>query len=170
MYGIIHLLLRKIHLSDDITQDVFIKVFKNWNSFRKESSIKTWILKITRNTAINYLKSSYFKKDIFNRIFSDDKQSLSAEQEFFKQEEMNDVWKVVLELPKKHREIIILDAKYELSYEEMAETLGVSIGTVKSRLSRARSKVSKLIGRVVVMNNKQNPDWYRKIKRPNGES
>ena len=70
------------HLSDDITQDVFIKVFKNWNSFRKESSIKTWILKITRNTAINYLKSSYFKKDIFNRIFSDDKQSLSAEQEF----------------------------------------------------------------------------------------
>ncbi|PFA77372.1 RNA polymerase subunit sigma-70 [Bacillus thuringiensis] len=59
---------------------------------------------------------------------------------------MNDVWKVVLELPKKHREIIILDAKYELSYEEMAETLGVSIGTVKSRLSRARSKVSKLIG------------------------
>ncbi len=65
---------------------------------------------------------------------------------FFKQEEMNDVWKVVLKLPKKHREIIILDAKYELSYEEMAETLGVSIGTVKSRLSRARSKVSKLIG------------------------
>lgn len=50
------------HLSDDITQDVFIKVFKNWNSFRKESSIKTWILKITRNTAINYLKSSYFKR------------------------------------------------------------------------------------------------------------
>ena len=46
----------------------------------------------------------------------------------------------------------------------MAETLGVSIGTVKSRLSRARSKVSKLIGRVVVMNNKQNPDWYRKKK------
>lgn len=50
------------HLSDDITQDVFIKVFKNWNSFRRESSIKTWILKITRNTAINYLKSSYFKR------------------------------------------------------------------------------------------------------------
>ena len=38
-------IITKDHLSDDITQDVFIKVFKNWNSFRKESSIKTWILK-----------------------------------------------------------------------------------------------------------------------------
>ena len=47
----------------------------------------------------------------------------------------------------------------------MAETLGVSIGTVKSRLSRARSKVSKLIGRVEVMNSKKNPDWYSKIKK-----
>ncbi len=65
------------------------------------------------------------------------------------------MWEVVLKLPKKHREILILDAKYELSYEEMAETLGVSIGTVKSRLSRARSKVSKLIGRVEVMNSKK---------------
>ncbi len=70
------------HLSDDITQDVFIKVFKNWNSFRKESSIKTWILKITRNTAINYLKSSYFKKISLVGFFSDDKQTVSAEQEF----------------------------------------------------------------------------------------
>ncbi len=92
------------------------------------------------------MKSSYFKRISLVGFFSDDKQTVSAEQEFFKQEEMNDVWKVVLKLPKKHREIIILDAKYELSYEEMAETLGVSIGTVKSRLSRARSKVSKLIG------------------------
>ncbi|PEF77398.1 RNA polymerase subunit sigma-24, partial [Bacillus toyonensis] len=107
---------------------------------------KTWILKITRNTAINYLKSSYFKRISLVGFFSDDKQSASAEQEFFKQEELNEVWEVVLKLPKKHREILILDAKYELSYEEMAETLGVSIGTVKSRLSRARSKVSKLIG------------------------
>ncbi|WP_142332823.1 MULTISPECIES: RNA polymerase sigma factor [Bacillus cereus group] len=134
------------HLSDDITQDVFIKVFKHWHSFRQESSIKTWILKITRNTAINHLNSSYFKRISLVGFFSDDKQSSSAEQEFFKQEELNEVWDVVLKLPKKHREILILDAKYELSYEEMAETLGVSIGTVKSRLSRARSKVSKLIG------------------------
>ena len=70
------------HLSDDITQDVFIKVFKHWHLFRKESSIKTWILKITRNTAINYLKSAYFKKDIFNGIFSDDKQSHRQNKNF----------------------------------------------------------------------------------------
>ena len=87
------------HLSDDITQDVFIKVFKNWNSFRKESSIKTWILKITRNTAINYLKSSYFKRiSLVGFLVTTSK--LCRQNKNFKQEEMNDVWKVVLKLPK----------------------------------------------------------------------
>ncbi len=98
MYGIIHLLLRKSHLSDDITQDVFIKVFKNWNSFRKESSIKTWF-KITRNTAINYLKSSYFKR-ISLIGFLVTISNPCQQNKFFNQEEMNEVWKVVLKLPK----------------------------------------------------------------------
>lgn len=59
---------------------------------------------------------------------------------------MNEVWKVVLKLFKKYCEIIILDVKYELLYEEMVEILGVFIGIVKLRLSRVRSKVLKLIG------------------------
>lgn len=58
---------------------------------------------------------------------------------------MNEVWDTVLNLPQKHREVLILDAKYELSYDEIAETLDVSIGTVKSRLHRARARVSKIL-------------------------
>ncbi|KFM99232.1 sigma-70 family RNA polymerase sigma factor [Bacillus clarus] len=135
---------KDIHLSDDITQDVFIKVFKNWDSFRNESSVKTWLLKITRNTAINYLKSAYFKRISLVSFFRTDKEYSSAEQQFFQKETMDEVWDIVLKLPKKYREVIILDAKYELSYEEIAETLGVSIGTVKSRIHRARAKVSKI--------------------------
>ncbi|SFI75591.1 MULTISPECIES: RNA polymerase sigma factor [unclassified Bacillus (in: firmicutes)] len=133
------------HLSDDITQDVFIKAFKNWHSFRNESSVKTWLLKITRNTALNHLKSSYFKRISLVSFFRDDKEYLSAEQEFFNKEEVDEIWNIVLNLPKKYREILILDAKYELSYDEMAETLGVSIGTVKSRLHRARARISKIL-------------------------
>ncbi|MEI4804502.1 RNA polymerase sigma factor [Bacillus sp. NPDC077411] len=140
------IITKDTHLSDDITQDVFIKAFENWHSFRNESSVKTWLLKITRNTALNYLKSSYFKRISLVSFFRDDKKYLSAEQEFFNKEEMDGIWNVILNLPKKYREILILDAKYELSYGEIAETLGVSIGTVKSRLHRARTRVSKILG------------------------
>ncbi|PEE41005.1 RNA polymerase sigma factor [Bacillus pseudomycoides] len=139
------IITKDTHLSDDITQEVFIKVFKKWNSFRNESSVKTWLLKITRNTALNYLKSSYFKRISLVSFFRNDKEYPSAEKEFLEKETMNEVWDIVLKLPQKHREVLILDAKYELSYDEIAETLGVSIGTVKSRLHRARARVSKIL-------------------------
>jgi RNA polymerase sigma-70 factor (ECF subfamily) len=54
-----------------------------------------------------------------------------------------DVWEIVLGLPGKYREVIVLDAHYELSYKEMADLLGISEGTVKSRLHRARAKVER---------------------------
>ncbi|KEK22188.1 RNA polymerase sigma factor [Bacillus gaemokensis] len=139
------IITKDTHLSDDITQDVFIKVFNKWDSFRNESSVKTWLLKITRNTALNYLKSSYFKRISLVSFFKNDKDYPSAEKQFFQKENMDEVWDIVLNLPKKHREVLILDAKYELSYDEIAETLGVSIGTVKSRLHRARARVSKIL-------------------------
>ncbi|CAI8994587.1 MULTISPECIES: RNA polymerase sigma factor [Bacillus] len=139
------IITKDTHLSDDITQEVFIKVFKKWSSFRNESSVKTWLLKITRNTALNYLKSSYFKRISLVSFFRNDKEYPSAEKQFLQKETMNEVWDIVLNLPQKHREVLILDAKYELSYDEIAETLGVSIGTVKSRLHRARARVSKIL-------------------------
>ncbi|PDY44434.1 RNA polymerase subunit sigma-24 [Bacillus pseudomycoides] len=139
------IITKDTHLSDDITQEVFIKVFKKWDSFRNESSVKTWLLKITRNTALNYLKSSYFKRISLVSFFRNEKEYPSAEKQFLEKETMNEVWDIVLNLPQKHREVLILDAKYELSYDEIAETLGVSIGTVKSRLHRARARVSKIL-------------------------
>ncbi|PED06052.1 RNA polymerase sigma factor [Bacillus pseudomycoides] len=139
------IITKDTHLSDDITQEVFIKVFKKWDSFRNESSVKTWLLKITRNTALNYLKSSYFKRISLVSFFRNEKEYPSAEKQFLEKETMNEVWDIVLKLPQKHREVLILDAKYELSYDEIAETLGVSIGTVKSRLHRARARVSKIL-------------------------
>ncbi|MEH6980354.1 RNA polymerase sigma factor, partial [Bacillus pseudomycoides] len=68
------IITKDTHLSDDITQEVFIKVFKKWSSFRNESSVKTWLLKITRNTALNYLKSSYFKRISLVSFFRNDKE------------------------------------------------------------------------------------------------
>jgi RNA polymerase sigma-70 factor (ECF subfamily) len=59
----------------------------------------------------------------------------------------DDLWEIVMQLPIKYRETLLLNAHYQLSLEEISQALNISIGTVKSRLHRARSRLAELIGR-----------------------
>lgn len=67
----------------------------------------------------------------------------SAEMEVMRKEHVHEIWDIVLALPKKFREILLLNLKYELTTSEIAEMLKISLGTVKSRLSRGKDKVRK---------------------------
>ncbi|QHT64130.1 sigma-70 family RNA polymerase sigma factor [Paenibacillus lycopersici] len=69
----------------------------------------------------------------------------SAEAAYWSAGAENDIWSAVLRLPRIFREIIILHAHEELSYKELADVLGITEGTVKSRLHRARTKLAKLM-------------------------
>lgn len=133
---------RKWDQADDITQEVFIKAYRNLHTFRSESSVKTWLLAITRNMVLDYRKSAFLRRVTLVDAFSDDGASRSAEQEVIESLAVNDMWKQVFALPYKYREVIILYAHYQLSMKEMAELLGVSEGTVKSRLFHARRKLA----------------------------
>lgn len=135
---------RKWDQADDITQEVFIKVYKNIFTFRSEASVKTWLLAITRNMALDYRKSAFYRRVTLIDFISSRGEQSSAEQEVIEQMAINDMWKAVLKLPVKYREVLILYAHYQLSMKEMAEVLGVSVGTVKSRLFHARNKISKM--------------------------
>ncbi|RKN84563.1 RNA polymerase sigma factor [Paenibacillus ginsengarvi] len=138
------LITKRADLADDISQDVFLKVYQNIGTFRGESSFKTWLFSITRNTAINYRRSAFIRKvTLVEWIVRPDTHN-SAEDEAMELCLAEDIWQVVLKLPIAYREVLILDAKYELTNKEIAEVLGISQGTVKSRLSRARSKVTKM--------------------------
>nr|WP_269846516.1 sigma-70 family RNA polymerase sigma factor [Paenibacillus roseus] len=138
-------MIKKWEVADDITQEVFIKVYKNLFTFRSESSIKTWLLTITRNTVLDYRRSAYFRKITLVDYFTNDSRShVSAEQEFMQLETTSDLWQIVMELPVKNREAIILFAHHQLSLKEIAELLHVSEGTVKSRLHHARLKLSQI--------------------------
>lgn len=137
---------RKWEMADDITQDVFIKAYRNLFSFRNESSVKTWLLAITRNTALDYRKSAFFRKVTLVDFIGTQAQGTdrSAESEAIENLAVTDLWKKVLQLPVKYREVLILFAHYQLSMREMAQVLGVSEGTVKSRLHHARNKIIKM--------------------------
>ncbi|MDQ0899931.1 RNA polymerase sigma-70 factor (ECF subfamily) [Paenibacillus sp. V4I7] len=140
-----YFLVKNYEMADDITQDVFLNVYRNITSYRGEATVKTWLLKITRNISYNYLNTAFFRKvTLFGFIGRKDVQP-SAEHTFLDHEIANGIWKMVLNLPAKFREVLILDAKYELSVMEIAKLLGVSEGTIKSRLFRARAKLSVML-------------------------
>jgi RNA polymerase sigma-70 factor (ECF subfamily) len=136
-----YLLTKNHHASDDIAQDVFLQAFLHISAFRGESSVRTWLFSITRNMAFNYKKSSFFRKVTLLEFISPAPRTASAEDQFMNRTYTDSIWQLVLKLPPKYREVLLLDAKYEMPLTEVALLLQISIGTVKSRLHRARNKM-----------------------------
>ncbi|GAX90521.1 RNA polymerase sigma factor [Effusibacillus lacus] len=138
-------LTRSEELANDITQEVFVKAYEKLDSFRGESSIKTWLLVITRNTVINYRRSAFFRKVILIDYMFDRGTHPSAEKEVLDKIVIEDIWRIILNLPIKLREVLVLYVQQHLSISEIACLIGVSEATVKSRLYRARNKVSNFL-------------------------
>ncbi|MBJ6362372.1 RNA polymerase sigma factor [Paenibacillus sp. GCM10012307] len=142
-----YFLTSKHDWADDIAQEVFIKVYKHIGGFRREASLKTWLLKLTRNTAFSYKRLAFFRKMSPVALESVVRVGPSAETEYWQRDFADAIWGHVLCLPVKFREALILSAHYEMSHDEIAEALGISPGTVKSRLHRARRKLAELVRR-----------------------
>ena len=136
--------------AEDIFQEVFIKVYKNLENFRDESDIKTWIIRITINTAKDYLKSAYSRKVVPMMEFKEDQ--LVSDNDFEEIENRDrdeQVKKTVMSLPEQYREVLLCVYYHDMSVADTAKTLGIAEGTVKSRLSRARDMMkNKLEGRL----------------------
>ncbi|KOP64577.1 RNA polymerase subunit sigma-70 [Bacillus sp. FJAT-18019] len=136
-------LTKRKDAADDISQDVFMKALKHWNDFQGRSSVKTWLLTITRNLSLNYLKSSFVTRVSLIGWFTSKQTEPSAEKEFMDAAAVSQIWKFVMELPPKYREVLILESHYQLPRKEMAQLLGISEGTIKSRLHRARARMER---------------------------
>lgn len=132
---------RKADSADDLTQEVFIRVYEKVESFRGECSVRTWLFTIARRLVINYKRSAFFRKVFLVDWLTRTESSPSAESEALSRMHAHDLWKYVLELPEPYREALMLDARYGLPIKEMAQLLGIAEGTVKSRIARARSKI-----------------------------
>ncbi|MGG1600639.1 sigma-70 family RNA polymerase sigma factor [Paenibacillus naphthalenovorans] len=138
-------LTRQTVLADDITQDVFVKVYERLYTFRGEASVKTWLLAITRNLVHDHWRSAWFRRVVPFGVLRREGHGPSAEAQALSSLVNEELWEAVLSLPCKLREVLLLHAHHHLTYAEIARLLGVSEGTVKSRLFRARAKVSELL-------------------------
>jgi len=138
--------IRKIVLShedaNDVTQNTFIKVWKNLDKFKGDSKIYTWIYTIATNESLSFLKKkkrNYFESlDTVSYRLSD---NLSAENYFDGDEIERKLQKALLTLPTKQR--IAFNMKYfdKMKYDEISEVLGTSVGALKANYHHAKNKI-----------------------------
>jgi RNA polymerase sigma-70 factor (ECF subfamily) len=142
--NIIYLTVNNSDLVDDIAQEVFITVYRNLKNFRFESQFTTWLYRITVNKCKDHLRKIYVRK-IFvpvNEAEEYSGENFSVESDNISEIVMNAVNK----LPVKLRIPLILKDIEGFSYQEIAESVQCEIGTVKSRIFRAREGLKKILG------------------------
>ncbi|MGJ3195896.1 sigma-70 family RNA polymerase sigma factor [Peribacillus frigoritolerans] len=136
-------------LAEDIVQDVYITCYKNYEKIDEIISFKSWIFRLAINKSKDVLKSSAFRKVVMNSslftLFTS--KELSPEKDLLKRSEEEFLSMCVLTLPVKYREVITLYYYEECSIEEIKGMLGVNQNTIKTRLSRGRVKLKKMMER-----------------------
>jgi len=147
--------------AEDLVQEVFIRVFRHLHRFDQTKKFSTWIYTIASNLAKNELRNrSRNPLVLFQTIkknWEADHRPLQFEDttarpdDLYRKRFLKDaVDQCVQRLPEHHREVFVLRELEGKSYQEIAEITGCNLGTVKSRLNRARNSFAQLIGPVLV--------------------
>jgi len=135
--------------SEDLSQQTFIKVWKKINSFRGDSAFFTWVYRIAINLAKNHVVSSNYKKDKINisadAIEMDFASHANPETDLMHSQSLNNVRSFINGLPESLRTAFTLRESDGLSYEEISLITDTPIGTVRSRIFRARESVLEFI-------------------------
>lgn len=143
--NLIFVTLNSPDMIDDISQEVFISVFKKLDRFRFESQFTTWLYRITINKCRDHLRKVKIRSILSPFSASEEELSYSSSNLHDDIEIQEIVRKAVAQLPIKLRTPLILKDFEGLSYQEIAESIGVEVGTIKSRIFRAREALKKYL-------------------------
>jgi len=138
----------------DISQEAFVKAFRQLRNFRGDSRFSVWMYRLTYNLCIDFIRkkpktettSLYFDDDSGDSTLLEipDVRNLPIDN-LLRKEMRNTIDESIKELPLKHREVLVMREIAGMSYEEIAKTLRINEGTVKSRLARARLKLIEIL-------------------------
>lgn len=145
----IYWLVRKFVLdhddADDITQEVFIKLYKSLDDFRGDSALFTYLYKIAVNYSLNYLKknksTNIIKKDFDSEVFKIKSKDLGSDEILDRDINSKLIKEAISALPKQQRAVFTLRFYEELPYDEIAKLLGTSIGGLKANYFHALKKI-----------------------------
>jgi RNA polymerase sigma-70 factor (ECF subfamily) len=127
----------------DLAQEVFIKAFEHLATFRRESSLKTWLYRIAMNHCINHVKKH--SQEFVEVTETTARVSPSVHGQMEEREERDQFRQLVKQLPPKQKAILELRINEQLSYEEIAKISGRSVSTIKASVFFALEKLRKLV-------------------------
>ena len=158
IYNLCRHMLGNTHEAEDAAQDTFIKAYQKLKKFKPEASLYTWLYHIAVNTCLDYKKRPLWES-LFRKSDEDKEYILEPLSDEPSPEKLYESKQLGLALRKslgklslKLRTVIILKEIEGLSYEEIADILEVSIGTVKSRISRAREELKQRLKKFTEQN------------------
>src|SRR5262245_32924658 len=139
--------------AEDLTQDIFLKIFRALRTFDRRANFQTWIISISRNLCIDHYRSVRKERQTIAReVDAGDLQPASTDRGPYQAAEHQDL-RVLLRpalqaLPLTLRTAVVLRDLQELSYQEIADRLGLPEGTVKSRINRGRIELARQLRRL----------------------
>lgn len=153
VFSTIYYMVKNDNEVEDIAQEVFIKIYKNLGNFKEESSLYTWIYRITVNVCIDELKKR--KKVVYldEKIDTKDGEvelqlpdDSKSPTDIAEDNDLKDrLEKCIKKLPESQRMMIILRDIKGFTYMEIAEIMKMNLGTVKSKINRARASLKELL-------------------------
>ncbi len=150
MFNVAYKFVGKHDEAEDLTQDIFLKIFKSLDTFDRRANFQTWLISVSRNLCIDHYRSVRKERETIDREVDTSELSAAAPgQSQIAALEQRDRVELLREalasLPKTLRTAVLMRDLQELSYHEIARELRLPEGTVKSRINRGRSELARQI-------------------------
>ncbi len=146
VFGLAYKFTGRFEEAEDLTQDVFFKVYKALDSYKREQDFSWWLVSISRNACIDYYRSVKRERKVLSGELTDLKnfkfQGLSPQGNLEAAERSKALRQSLNELPDDLRTVLVLRDLKGLSYREIADQLNLAEGTVKSRIHRGRAELA----------------------------
>jgi len=150
VFNIAYKFVGKHDLAEDLTQDIFLKLYRSLNTFDRRANFQTWLISVSRNLCIDHYRSVRKERETINRdVDASTLMPVARDRSAYAQLELRDrvqLLRAALDtLPPTLRTAVLLRDIQELTYQEIAERLNVPEGTVKSRINRGRTELARQI-------------------------
>jgi len=139
--------------AEDLTQEVFLKLYKSLDTFDRRANFQTWLISVSRNLCIDHYRSVRKEREVVNREIdpaelTPPSNERSAQSVLEQRDRVRLLRRALDKLPPALRTAVLLRDIQELSYQEIAERLALPEGTVKSRINRGRTELARQFRRL----------------------